>query len=593
MSDYCSYPIYKIAPWATTPLFWDPANSTGLAADSNSGLDATHPFLTWNAGIIANFWGTYSPVIVGTVFVNQMSTQPNVGTTADVVRISHYGGSVALVGALGAAQTQGTGTLGNVVPKNAAARQPLRATLTPSAGSVAIGQLIFNNTRGSYARINSSAGGSDWNITQPVGGGGVFSSTPDNTWASGDSYTLYNPVGTSIGGIYPRDTNGSMVFAALTHGGADASLFNSVSMYSCGIASDLSFTNNTNSNTYLINCDINEDVFCQTNISAVNVLAGHYRGNGIGMAGAFSFSTDFIHSGGQILHAGGSANNVWVLGGSTWSVFGKVMFSGYFTGVGTINTIPQTIIGDSSTLFVGLAANVFINSGGIQINGATVADALDRTVSPSPRISNRALTPATLDATVAAGGFGGMAYGPYGPAAYATTTPSLAAPGAFVLQPANGGLGLTSPGASGFVPTSNGAGGFVMAAQAGGGGVTGPTGPSGAPGASGAPGSPGATGATGPGGGEHRPDGSFRAPWSDGSHRDVWTSGGDGGDRRDGSHRPHWGDGTLRNVGAAGCVGHCDADVRLRPAKRQRQRCCERQHDARDVQRRDCLHRSS
>jgi len=50
------------AAWAQAAWFVDPANSTGLASNNNTGLDAGHPVLTYNGGVVPR-WGTYSPIL--------------------------------------------------------------------------------------------------------------------------------------------------------------------------------------------------------------------------------------------------------------------------------------------------------------------------------------------------------------------------------------------------------------------------------------------------------------------------------------------------------------------------------------------------
>ena len=48
--------------WQQPTWFIDPQNVTGLASDLNSGLDASHPVLTYSAGV-AGKWMTTSPTL--------------------------------------------------------------------------------------------------------------------------------------------------------------------------------------------------------------------------------------------------------------------------------------------------------------------------------------------------------------------------------------------------------------------------------------------------------------------------------------------------------------------------------------------------
>jgi hypothetical protein len=499
MTDYSSYPIYKAANWAVPAIFWDPANSTGLAVDNNSGLDATHPFLTWNTGIVASFWGTYEPVFQSQVVVRQMSSQS--GTT-DSVRISPHGpGTLLVQGPLGVSQQIGSGTLGSVVAKNAVTRQPLTATLTPSSGSVAVGQIIYNGSRNSFALINFNPGGSAWVISQPLD---AATFVEDNGWANGDSYILFVPVNISLAQTNAQD--GAVIFQYLAHSIQPAEIQNGVSFRNCNIASRLFMTGDNNN---LLNCDISADVLSSKDVAITTVVGGQYRGNGLGMVGGLTFNGDFTHRGGQLLHVHGALANVWILGSSVWSIYGDVdTTAGYITGTGSVNVINSgnVTVGQLSYAAGVGAQNTFLNSGGLLIatgNAAGVAfgDAVDRTVDPAIKHTNRALSALALDLAVASGGFGGIALAPNGAAAYYSAQ-STAAPVAYVTPVANGGTALNAVGPNGNVLTVVG-GVPAWAAPTGGGGATGPTGPTGPTGN----GVTGVTGATGPGGGATGPTG--------------------------------------------------------------------------------------
>src|SRR5579862_8508213 len=54
--------------------FVDPANSTGLASDNNSGLTATTPLLTWSQ--IVQRWGSITPLLPQTTVIKFLSSQP-------------------------------------------------------------------------------------------------------------------------------------------------------------------------------------------------------------------------------------------------------------------------------------------------------------------------------------------------------------------------------------------------------------------------------------------------------------------------------------------------------------------------------------
>lgn len=62
------------ASWSQAAWFIDPANSTGLANDNNSGLDVGHPVLSYSGGVAAK-WGTNSPVLRQNTTLTWLSSQ--------------------------------------------------------------------------------------------------------------------------------------------------------------------------------------------------------------------------------------------------------------------------------------------------------------------------------------------------------------------------------------------------------------------------------------------------------------------------------------------------------------------------------------
>lgn len=194
--------------WTQATWFIDPANSTGLASDLNSGIDAMHPVLTYNGGVVAK-WGTTRPTLVQNTSITWMSDAP-ANASDPVVCLpvisgigSGNGVVVTLQGVLGAAQTLHTGALAGVVAKNRPAKQLLEADLGFAAP---IGSLVQNTTAGksSYAWVYQNVAGTVFSLTEPMAPtvlpfNAVF--TPVDTWANGDTFTVFSPVTSGVFGV--------------------------------------------------------------------------------------------------------------------------------------------------------------------------------------------------------------------------------------------------------------------------------------------------------------------------------------------------------------------------------------------------------
>jgi hypothetical protein len=463
--------VGNVANWSVTPLFWDPGNSTGLASDDFTnplrGKDSAHPILTWNTGLCQGFWGTYSPVIssglnLGNIVINQMSSQPD---ATDNVRLSPYGrGSVKIVGALGAAQTVGTGTLSGLLAKNASTRTLLAANLTPSAGTVAVGMRVTNTTRNSSTHVLELVSGNLWRLDQPYTNAGA----EDDGWTTGDSVSFQNEVTTSLASADAKDgANCPITFQDITtRSGTTSVLGNSVLFTGCVLLGNVTTLPNNVSVSIIRNCSIGQpgSQFIANSLS--NLPAASFVGGSNHtslMVGSFYCGGDFVNAGGMS-QLSGLNTNVWVTGNNSnnqWNVGAPVQFKGYISGIGQINVEQNGYVdglaGQGQVQYVGTAASVFLlqhNSGNpLCVNNNQFADAEDRTVDPSAKHTNRALTPAALDLSVAAGGFAGIAYGPSGMSAYEQVGQPTTAPAAYITPVANGGTGIGTAGTNGQVLT--------------------------------------------------------------------------------------------------------------------------------------------
>ena len=181
--------------YTTQATWWiDPLNTSGLAADSNTGLTNTTPLLSWTE--VISRWGTPCPRLRQATTVTLMSSQA--AGDADVLypcpSIENNGGLYIE----GVPSAVASGTLSSVT---AFARPStwLSATLT---SGLAIEELIVNTTHASVAWLYHNTSGNIWQITQPMTAYVVGTTIGDetsgsgqqrvNTWMNGDSYTVYS-----------------------------------------------------------------------------------------------------------------------------------------------------------------------------------------------------------------------------------------------------------------------------------------------------------------------------------------------------------------------------------------------------------------
>lgn len=454
-------PAFVFTP-AMTQATWfvDPANSTGVASDSNSGIDAAHPVLTWNGGIVPK-WGTVSPTINQDTTITWLSTQPFsppavpdpvVFTPVIGAGVSGQGATIIIKGVLGAAQTIHVGVIGaGLLPKNRSTGQLLTADL----GSAALvpGQLVQNTTLGkaSFAHIYQQIGvTSVYQLSQPLApvavpyAGALISEV--DTWAVGDAFTVFEKVGVDLSVIAPTIT----AYDVIDNFPAQVSLYHLRGISVDGSASD----NNTSigNDVTTVECRF-DDVVVDTSGSDdqvtffinVAIMAGAFNSGGadagtsffggliLGLfSGVASWSFDFdaiLDSGASLGFTIGSPNlmpgfassrmglvyiagQIFAQGGTEFlptpapgSTFTTVWGSGLINGVGSARLVYGTA--------VGAAVATFLNTGGLKLNGQTTATTINPATSLwlTPFLS---ITPAHLDAPFAGPGFAGLAINPGG-----------------------------------------------------------------------------------------------------------------------------------------------------------------------------------
>lgn len=173
--------------WAQTVWFIDPANSSGVASNSNRGITSGAPLLTF-AELIRR-WSRTTITPPAPITVTFLSAQPD---TTDPVNIKTIGAQyLVLQGQFGAGQQVFSGAISGLVAKNKATGQRLQVT---AWGGAAVGQVVVNATHPSVAVVHS-VGGGNVVISQPLTAvmPPATVGTPVDTWANTDAIAVYTP----------------------------------------------------------------------------------------------------------------------------------------------------------------------------------------------------------------------------------------------------------------------------------------------------------------------------------------------------------------------------------------------------------------
>jgi len=405
-----SSPALTVTDW-----YVDDSNVTGCALDSNTctsgtcGSTGIGPCATFNA--IVNRWGSYTPIINTSSFftaIHVLSSWAN--SAADLVNIDPVGQSMLFEGPLGAGQQVATGTMSGVVQKSTSAGTLLQATL---AAGLAVDQYVCNTTHTSCAWTVSLASGTTWNLSQPMN----TSFSEVNTWTNGDAYTVYVPATIQIGKAgYLTDFENLTMGSGVANSIYGANFYEGV-LFSGGQAVVITY-NGTLSQTELLNCDLSTSTMITQGegalVTAINAGVSRTSNN---IQGSFSLGNDFVSAGLQTILLDGSS----IL--DAWAISSSVKVIG-------LATIPQTyyLAGNSPIYVLGKGQLLYSTVGGwtasqtflstaaspLRLDNLLVGCATDLTGDPVIIHCGRSLLPSLLDATVAAGGFGGVATQPGG-----------------------------------------------------------------------------------------------------------------------------------------------------------------------------------
>lgn len=399
--------------WQQAAWFLDPANATGLASDGNTGLDATHPLLTW--GEIVARWGTTQPHLRQSTTFTWMSSQ---AANSDPVVFAPYVENqsvVSMVGQLGATQQIATGVLSNVTAKNRATPQ----LLLSQSGATAAGQFIVNTTHASRAWTYAVSSGSIFDTSQPLVSPATPVTNPSpaevDTWANGDAVTVYAPATINLAFVSPivANFNGAannlVVFQNLSIA-AGTSGFDSIALRSsavyfveCQFLGTLDLVlDATAIAAGFINCDFGSITRLWSNVGqqGLSVVGGQCRSTTLQLSGTLSVTGDFICKGGFFFSAGnGTFGLIYIdtgrtltfLGPGTWqqnTVYGAPIV----WGPGTLNV--GGTVRFQYPAGAGKAVSTFLQTGGLQLNSLTNAW---NAVSSAAPTANKTLSPANLD----------------------------------------------------------------------------------------------------------------------------------------------------------------------------------------------------
>ena len=408
--------------------------------NSNDGKTDLTPIQTW-AELIRR-WGTSSPVFNAPVIITFLSDQLNF---TDPVYLSPGFGAGGTLTILGTLQHQMDVNLTGVISKNPYATGPnpaglLQANLTTAADGYQ-GYIVINHTRGgAVCWIDSIASGMAV-LTQPlVSNVPTYAQFPYevNTFANGDTVSIYQPTKIYVSGITQGTGAGSFFFSHLwmmdrvspgvTYMQLPISSMNAETRIDA-FAFFMQISTVSPITTALCNAWVgggffSEGVYCMggasnTFLASSTELIGYADADAIfhgfttfGNASAFGFFWNQI---GAIY-----LDNSAPIEDNTTAIVGDTIISipdGYTTNYpGGIYGQYVLNIDDSSCKFTynTTASISFLGTPTLLISYTGYASAYDRSIDPGVWHPARALTPANLDLPVIQGGFGGLAIGDTG-----------------------------------------------------------------------------------------------------------------------------------------------------------------------------------
>lgn len=416
--------------WSIPAWYIDGQNITGAASDSNNCTSASTPCLTWNE-INNQRWGCLgSPVGCPRIAQNTTITFLSGNAASDVaywLPAVEKGAIPQISCPLSSAQQVCTGTITVTQPKVRTLGANHLLTATICAGAAA-NEFAVNITHPSAAWTESNVSGNTWTFSQPYtrveppfGG----SDPPEvDTWATGDTVTLYQPVEvnlaavkpltvgyptTGVGGLYVQNCNIVPTTTMLT-------LDPSTLVLESRISSGIEVNGNENAAPVIFINDVAMSFVLGS--PPVSAEAAPYWQAGILRSSFDQLSLSLL--GGVVVDSDITVNNVqvddvYIAAGRTVTVSGSSygpthtgQVSNFIWGPGTFNLQPPAnFLFSQNTVASAMLASSF------QINGHGTGCA---TTNAAPAVTNCgiAITGAHMDAAAGTTGFGGLAWTPVG-----------------------------------------------------------------------------------------------------------------------------------------------------------------------------------
>lgn len=190
---------YNPAWFAAATIFVDPQATVPGASDANDGLTAATPIVHWAEAVRRYGANAIAPSTSQNVTFLSSHTD---GTDPVIFKVTPTGGAVWTMQGAAPAITAAVFTLNATKSRAAGSNRMVSGSF--SAGAPAAGVLLQNTTAGKSSRcmVHSSAGGANWNLTQPFAPLSVPSATDApaevDTWASTDTVNVLAPIKINI-----------------------------------------------------------------------------------------------------------------------------------------------------------------------------------------------------------------------------------------------------------------------------------------------------------------------------------------------------------------------------------------------------------
>jgi hypothetical protein len=408
---------------AVTAWYFDNANVTGCAADTNSctsatcGVSGVGPCATFNQ-IATRLGGTQPVYPPGTVVTfNQLSAQT---ANQDVIffepRVSDGGQAILKVALVNGVSF----TAGTVTAMTRGAPGNLLTVVFPGGTVPVKNQLIVNNTRSSQAIIDSVSGQTA-TMQSPLTTASVTnttslpSPTEDLTWASGDAMTVYtllnsnikhwSPVGADslagnvVGGawIFYASFNDTSGANTSTYGWRQASAWNSIVNCVVNTRLHISVEAGRTSTPYLVGSSVVGQLVAGGAFAMYGgaLASGLNQGSGVGQT---ILEADAIVHGSSNWYTGFFVPDTMYSDG-TWTFFtGAADAINFFWGSYTVTLNPgfRYWNGTGSTF----ALKALLTTGALKIGTSTTASKYQ---GAGVWVDGIAITPANIDTGGTAG----------------------------------------------------------------------------------------------------------------------------------------------------------------------------------------------